>query len=104
MNHTCHARGCKTRCRPEYLMCPRHWRMVHARLQRAVWRYYRDGQCDDMSPSEEWHEAADAAIGYVATLEDQPLRMSEVNALEKCGFTVRESDGALEAVQNLESN
>lgn len=98
MRHTCHARGCLTPCRPEYLMCPRHWRKVHPRIQRLVWRYYRDGQCEDKNPSEEWHEAADAAIGYVATLEDHPLRMVEVNALKKFDFIVRESNGGLQAV------
>jgi len=99
MKHTCHARGCGTPCRPVYLMCPRHWRMVHAKLQRAVWRTYRPGQCDDKRPSEEWHEAADAAIGYVATRTDQFLRMSEVKALKKFGFAVREKNGGLEAVE-----
>lgn len=95
MAHTCHARGCTTPCRPEYLMCPRHWRRVHPKLQRAVYRHYRDGQCDDMNPSEEWHKAAAAAIGYVAALEDQPLRMAEVGALVDYGFTVKEHEGGL---------
>ncbi len=80
-------------------MCPRHWRRVHPTIQRLVYLHYRDGQCDGMNPSEEWHEAADAAIGYVATLEDHPLRVAEMNALNECGFTVRESKGGLEAVE-----
>lgn len=95
--HTCHARNCPIPCRPEYLMCPRHWRKVHPRIQRLVWRHYRDGQCDDMNPSKEWHEAADAAIGYVATLEDQPVRVAELNALNKYGFTLKEHNGGLRA-------
>ncbi len=99
MKHTCHARGCRTPCRPQYLMCPRHWRRVHPTIQRLVYRHYREGQCDDMNPSEAWHTAADAAIGYVATLEDHPLRVAEMNALNECGFTVRESKGGLEAVE-----
>lgn len=97
MTHHCHARGCTTPCKPEYLMCPRHWRMVPVRLQRGVWRTYRDGQCDDMSPSAEWHVAADAAIGFVATLDDQPLRMSEVNALVAAGYAVKEHEGRIVA-------
>lgn len=72
--------------------------MVHQRLQRLVYRHYREGQCDDKRPSEEWHKAADAAIGYVATLEDEPLRMAEANALKECGFTVEEHEGGLKAV------
>ena len=79
-------------------MCGGHWRMVHSRLQRAVWRHYRDGQCDDMRPSAEWHTAADAAIGYVATLEDQPLRIAEMNALKEFGFLLKEHNGGLRAV------
>ena len=56
-------------------------------------------QCDDKNPIDGWHTAADAAIGYVATLEDHPLRMAELNALNECGFTVRELKGGLEAVE-----
>lgn len=95
MRHTCHARGCKVPCRPQYLMCPRHWRRVHPTLQRAVWRTYREGQCDDKNPSEAWHKAADAAIGYVASLEDRPLLIREVNALVDYGFTVKGHKGGL---------
>jgi hypothetical protein len=51
------------------LMCLRHWRMVPRKLQEAVWRTYRPGQCDDKDPSEAWHEAADAAIAAVAAKE-----------------------------------
>jgi len=76
-------------------MCPQHWRRVHPKIQRAVWRTYRDGQCDDKSPSEAWHKAADAAIGYVASLDKRPLRMAEVNALVDLGFTVKEHEGGL---------
>lgn len=60
--HHCHARGCTTPCKPEMLMCLKHWRMVPLNLQRAVWAHYRPGQCDDKRPSEAWHKAADAAI------------------------------------------
>jgi hypothetical protein len=76
-------------------MCGRHWGRVHPRLQRLVYRYYRPGQCDDKSPSDEWHKAADAAIGYVAALEDHPLKMSEVSALSEAGFSTKEHEGGL---------
>lgn len=72
--HTCHAIGCSTPCPPEYLMCPRHWRMVPYKFQRRVWATYRDGQCDDMNPSAEWHLAADAAICAVALKEGHITR------------------------------
>lgn len=56
--------------------------MVAKKIQIAVWAHYRDGQCDDMSPSKEWFTAADAAIGWVARSEGKPLTKSEVEALE----------------------
>lgn len=67
--HHCHARGCGVACKPEMLMCRRHWFMVPPALRRAVWATYRPGQCDDMQPSTEWHAAADAAIAAVAKQE-----------------------------------
>lgn len=73
MSHHCHARGCATPCKPEMLMCLKHWRMVPRKLQRAVWATYRPGQCDDKQPSVEWHEAADAAIAAVAAKEAPKL-------------------------------
>lgn len=69
--HHCHARGCKTECQPEMLMCRRHWFMVSKPTQGRVWRSYRPGQCDDKSPSLEWHEAADAAIAEVWAKEQR---------------------------------
>lgn len=47
-------------------MCRTHWSKVPTYLQRRVWTTYRSGQCDDKSPSMEWHAAADAAIGAAA--------------------------------------
>lgn len=69
MAHTCHAKRCRTACKPECLMCLAHWRMVSPELQREVWRTYRPGQCDDMSPSAEWFVAANAAIDAVDAIE-----------------------------------
>lgn len=85
MSHTCHARGCKTAVRPELLMCLRHWRLVPRKIQRAVWATYRPGQCDDRRPSREWHDAAGAAIGYVALLENEVITVAEAKALEDFG-------------------
>lgn len=67
--HHCHAKNCPTPCKPEMLMCARHWHMVPKRIQAAVWKHYRPGQCDDKSPSKEWFEAAGAAIASVARIE-----------------------------------
>jgi hypothetical protein len=94
--HHCHARSCTVAVKPELLMCLGHWRKVPRTIQRAVWASYRRGQCDDMNPSEGWHQAADAAIGYVAALEGQALRVKEVNALRALGYqTTTNATGGL---------
>jgi hypothetical protein len=80
--HHCHARGCTVAVRPEFLMCGRHWRSVPKAIQRAVWRHYRAGQCDDNDVSKAWLQAADAAIGFVARAEGLPIRQIERVALE----------------------
>lgn len=83
--HTCHAIGCSVRCKPEYLMCPRHWRMVPLRHQRAVWATYRPGQCDlNPAPSPAWLLAADKAILAVAVKEG---RITLEAALQKIQAT-----------------
>ncbi len=84
--HHCHANGCTKKTKPEMLMCFKHWKQVPRRLQQAVWRHYREGQCEDMSPSKEWHLAADAAIGAVAVLERKPISANQANALEAAGY------------------
>lgn len=83
--HVCHARGCGEPVPPQFLMCGPHWRRVAGRIKQAVWRSYRPGQCTDKNPSEAWHRAADAAIGYVATLERKPVRPCEQEALKAFG-------------------
>lgn len=70
MAHTCHAKNCNTKCKPEFLMCGRHWRMVSRKTQLAVYRHYQNGQCNlSVLPSPEWHAAADVAIAQVASKE-----------------------------------
>lgn len=91
-NHHCHARGCGKHVKPELLMCARHWRAVPRALQAAVWRHYRKGQCDDMQVSREWHQAADAAIGYVAHLEGLALTPNEAKALILAGVITAEGE------------
>ena len=71
MAHTCHATACERKVRPEYLMCPSHWRKVPTMLQIRVLRTYRIGQCDDYNPSREYCEAAKAAVIAVAEQEQR---------------------------------
>ncbi len=51
------------------LMCPRHWRLVPALIQRRVWTSYRDGQELDGNLSEEYLAAARAAVNAVERKE-----------------------------------
>ena len=69
MSHHCHAEGCNTPCKPELLMCLKHWKMVPRKLQTLVWKFYRPGQCDDMNITYEWHLSATRAINAVALKE-----------------------------------
>jgi superfamily II DNA or RNA helicase len=84
-DHYCHARGCTTQVKPELLMCAKDWKRVPKAIQGAVWDHYRAGQCQDMNPSEKWHQAADAAIGYVAMLDGQKVRAVEAEAMRAFG-------------------
>ncbi len=85
MSHTCHARGCTNHVPPSMLMCRAHWAKVPASVQRAVYSTYRRGQCNDMRPSREWHEAASAAIGFVAVLEERKFSVNEARAMAAHG-------------------
>lgn len=69
MNHTCHARGCRVRVHPRFLMCRRHWDMVAPTLRARVWAAYRSGQERLKNPSLAYLEAAQAAIDAVALRE-----------------------------------
>jgi hypothetical protein len=73
MGHTCHANACGAHCRPEHLMCPKHWSMVPEASKAAVLRHYRPGQCNDMRPSSEWIAAAKRAVLLVAIAEGAPM-------------------------------
>jgi hypothetical protein len=90
MSHHCHARGCTVSVPPEMLMCRNHWYKVPKKIRDAVWRTYRPGQCDDMNPSENWHRAADAAIGHVAWRECRDVTPAECAALDFYGFIFTE--------------
>lgn len=69
MAHRCHATGCLIRVPPEMFTCRPHWFTLPKALRDAIWRAYRRGQCDDMSPSREYCEAAKAAVVYLAEHE-----------------------------------
>lgn len=68
--HKCHAIGCKASCKPEHLMCARHWAMLPQPRKDSVLREYKKGQCENSpTPSPQWHDAADAAIYWIHIAE-----------------------------------
>jgi hypothetical protein len=69
VSHTCHATGCWAKVPPEMFACRRHWFMVPPKIRARIWRAYRPGQCDDMSPSKEYLRAAREAVIAVAARE-----------------------------------
>ena len=69
MAHTCHATGCKTEVPPTMFACRRHWLMVPKPIRDRIWATYREGQCDDWKPSEEYLLAAKEAVIAVANKE-----------------------------------
>lgn len=74
MAHECHANFCNTPCRPEHLMCARHWRMVPMDVQERVYSYYVPGQCqDNPRPTREWLDSAYLAIAIVAETEGRGM-------------------------------
>jgi len=69
MAHHCHMTNCNVSVPPEMFACRRHWFMVPKPLRDAIWRTYRDGQCDTLDPSSEYCQAARAAVIAVAKRE-----------------------------------
>lgn len=56
MSHTCLARGCNDRCKPDHLMCGDCWSQVPKDLRHEVYRTYRSGKRN------EWAKAAMEAV------------------------------------------
>lgn len=81
MSHTCHANLCNTPCKPEHLMCAKHWAMVPGNVKTDVYSHYRRGQCDDMRPSPEWFAAAKLAVALVAKMEGKPTSKAQKELL-----------------------
>ena len=70
--HYCHAHACTRACKPEYLMCRKHWNQVPHVNKVLVLSTYRPGQCEDKRPSNKWIIAANLAIAEVARMEGYP--------------------------------
>ena len=61
--HKCRAEGCRVQVRHEYLMCPRHWRMVPREIGVLVTRHWRAGE------TRGWKKAVSRAIYAVGVVE-----------------------------------
>lgn len=64
------------------VMCGKHWRQVPARIQAAVWKYYRKGQEVDKKPSIQYIVAQRAAIWAVALKEERVTEIPNVDSKE----------------------
>lgn len=82
MSHTCHANFCSAPCKPEHLMCSRHWAIVSGTTKTEVCSHYRRGQCKDMRPSREWFNAANRAVAEVAQRECRPMSLHQRGLLQ----------------------
>lgn len=69
MAHTCHATNCRVPVPPTMWGCRKHWFMVPKPIRDRIWQTYRAGQCDDMSPSGAYCQAAKDAVIAVAKKE-----------------------------------
>lgn len=94
MRHLCHARNCEKECKPEKLMCPKHWALVPAHIQKEVYKHYRPGQCDDKKPNEKWILAANAAIKEVSRAEANVPR-EQTNMFGLLGIAEPEKKGRM---------
>lgn len=69
--HECAAKGCSAQITHRLLMCFRHWRMVPANLQRALFNAYRKvpggGGRADLTP--QYLQAMEACVKAVAAAE-----------------------------------
>ena len=73
-DHHCHANDCPTITSPALLMCPKHWRMVPAAMQRKVYSTFklRGSPGGDPASWANYYAACADAVEHVAALEGKP--------------------------------
>lgn len=96
MAHTCHATDCPSRVPPSMFMCRRHWFSLPKPLRDAVWRTYREGQCDDWKISHAYAEAARAAVTFVAQREGKVPDLAVYDMLDPKPKDEEAPDGCLD--------
>ncbi len=69
MAHHCHATACSVEVPPEMFMCRKHWFSLPKTLRTRIWSTYREGQCDDINPSNAYCQAAKDSVTFIANKE-----------------------------------
>lgn len=64
--HGCHWPGCKVQVPPAKWGCTAHWYMLPKPIRDKIWRAYRPGQEETLTPSREYIEATREAIAWAA--------------------------------------
>ena len=64
-DHTCHWPGCERQVPPAMWGCKEHWFKLPKLLRLAIWAAYEPGQEVNMTPSDEYLEAAKAVQEWI---------------------------------------
>jgi hypothetical protein len=64
-NHHCHWPGCSRQVPPAMWGCIDHWKRLPKNLRDEIWRTFEPGQEVDMTPSEEYLEAANKVQEWI---------------------------------------
>ena len=73
--HHCHANDCPKPTKPALFMCGRHWSMLPAAMQEAIWKAYRDAPIG-RGRNRAYLTACAAAVEFVAEREGKNTRNS----------------------------
>lgn len=63
--HTCHWPGCKKQVPPAMWGCKPHWFRLPKELRDRIWKTYRPGQEESLTPSTAYIEAAEAVQAWI---------------------------------------
>lgn len=79
--HSCHANECSVATEPRMFMCLKHWKMVPAHKQAAVWKAYREAPKPGRARNRAYLTACADAVEHVAVQEGKNGRNSYRNIL-----------------------
>lgn len=66
--HTCHWVGCNKQVPPAMWGCSFHWYKLPLNLRNKIWRTYKVGQEETLTPSAAYLEAAKEVDAYIRGL------------------------------------